>query len=192
MIIEETFTIEAPLQKVWDFFLNVDQMSKCVPGAQVKQVDAEHYEGGLSVKVGPIGADFSGTVTITQQTPPTTLEAAFKAKDKMTGSIVQGKFASTLQSVAAAQTQVSYNIDVTIRGKLGQFGQTVIQDTAKRISGEFVGCVKAHIETPEGAAAPPPMTMNRAGGVAARAFLAALAKSVVDWFRRLLGREARS
>jgi len=192
MIIEETFTIEAPVQKVWDFFLNVDQMSKCVPGAQVKQIDAENYEGALSVKVGPIGADFSGSVTLTQQTPPTALEATLKAKDKMTGSMVQGKFTSALQSTALAQTQVRYTIDVTIRGKLGQFGQTVIQDTAKRISGEFVGCVKAQIETPEGAEAPPPMTVSQAGGVATKAFLSALVKSIAGWFRRLLGREVRS
>ena len=189
MIIEETFTIEAPVQKVWDFFLNVDQMSKCVPGAQVKQVDAENYEGGLSVKVGPIGADFSGSVRLTQQTPPTTLEATFKAKDKMTGSMVQGKFASTLKSLSTDRTEVSYQIDVTIRGKLGQFGQTVIQDTSKRISTEFLACVKAQIETPEGETAPPPMTINQAGSVAGKAFLSALWSSIWGWVRQLMGQK---
>jgi carbon monoxide dehydrogenase subunit G len=188
MIIEETFTIDAPAQKVWDFFLDIDQMSKCVPGAEVKQLDADNYEGTLTVKVGPIGASFSGNVIITKQTPPTSIEAAVKGKDKLTGSMVQGKFSSTLKAASPAQTEVSYLIDVTIRGKLGQFGQTIIQDTSKRISAEFLACVKAQIETPEGETAPPPMTMGEAGNVAGKAFLDAFFNAIRNWFARLFKR----
>lgn len=190
MIIEETFTIEAPIQDVWDFFFDLDRISRCVPGAEVQQVDAENYEGTLSVKVGPLGASFSGTVIITQQTPPSQLEAALKAKDKNTASMVQGKFTSTLKDLSPRQTEVSYQIDVSIRGKLGQFGQTVIQDTAKRISAEFLTCVKGQIEVAEGEAPPPAPTMDEAGGVATRAFFGALIKAVVDWFRGVFGGKA--
>jgi hypothetical protein len=102
----------------------------------------------------------------------------------MTASMVQGKFASTLKSLTATQTEVSYQIDVAIRGKLGQFGQTVIQDTAKRISADFLACVKAQIEAPEGEPPPPPMTVNQAGRVAGTAFLGALFKAIGDWFKK--------
>lgn len=187
MIIEETFTIEAPIQKVWDFFLNIQQVSTCVPGAEVKQIDPQNYDGTLTVKVGPIGASFSGSVTLTQQTAPTVLEATLKAKDKMTASTVQGKFTSTLTSVSPSQTSVNYSIDVAIRGKLGQFGQTVIQDTGKRLSAEFLACVKSQIEVPEGAAPPPPLTTNAAGGVAAKAFFSALFSAIANWFKGLFG-----
>ncbi len=186
MIIQETFTIDAPIQKVWEFFLDINQMSNCVPGAEVKQVDPSHYEGILTVKVGPIGASFSGSVTITNQIPPTAIEASVKAKDKMTASIVQGKFVSTLKPVNPNQTEVSYEIDVAIRGKLGQFGQTVIQDTATVISAEFLACVKARIEAPEDESAPPPITMGSAGRVAGKAFLSALFKTILDWFKRII------
>ncbi len=185
MIIEETFTIDAPVQKVWDFFLDINQMSKCVPGAEVRQLDETHYEGALAVKVGPIGASFSGSVTITNQSPPTAVEASVNGKDKQTGSMVQGRFASTLKSLAANQTEVSYQIDVAIRGKLGQFGQTVIQDTAQRISAEFLSCLKAQIEVPEGETAPPPMTQQQAGSIAGKAFLSALLKAILDWIKRV-------
>jgi carbon monoxide dehydrogenase subunit G len=191
MIIEETFTIDAPVQRVWDFFLDINQMSKCVPGAEVKQLDASTYEGTLSVKVGPIGASFGGSVTITSQSPPSAIEAAVNGKDKQTGSMVQGKFASTLKSLAADQTEVSYQIDVAIRGRLGQFGQTVIQDTAKRISAEFLSCVKAQIETPEGEAPPPLMTQQQAGSVAGKAFLSALLAAIRDWIRRFFEPQSR-
>jgi carbon monoxide dehydrogenase subunit G len=190
MIIEETFTINAPIQKVWDFFLDIEQMSRCMPGAEVRQTDPNTYEGELRAKVGPIGATFNGTVTLTNQTPPTALTAKVQAKDKMTASMVQGEFTSNLKRLGPLETEVSYKIDVTIRGKIGQFGQTVIQDTTKRLSAEFLACLKAQIETPEGQAAPAPMSSGRAIGAAASAFLAALLNAIRRWFAQALRRKA--
>lgn len=189
MIIEETFTINAPIQKVWDFFLDIEQMSRCMPGAEVRQTDPTTYEGELKAKVGPIGATFNGTVTLTSQTPPTALTAKVQAKDKMTASMVQGEFTSNLKRLGPLETEVSYKIDVTIRGKIGQFGQTVIQDTTKRLSAEFLTCLKAQIETPEGQPAPAPLSTGQATGVAASAFLAALLAAIRRWFAQVLGRK---
>jgi uncharacterized protein len=188
MIIEETFTIAAPAQTVWDFFLNIERVSKCVPGAEVKQVDLQNYEGTLTVKVGPIGASFSGSVTLTTQTPPALLEASMKAKDKMTASMVQGKFTSALTALSSNQTSVHYSIDVSIRGKLGQFGQTVIQDTAKRLSAEFLKCIKAEIEVPQGEGASPPTMPGDVGRIAVKAFFSALLHAIINGFKGLFRR----
>jgi uncharacterized protein len=188
MIIEDTFTVEAPIQKVWDFFLDFEQMGKCMPGAEVRQTDPGNFEGDLKVKVGPLGAAFSGTVTITEQMPPNTITAAVKAKDKGTGSMAQGEFSSSLRRIDPGTTEVSYRIDVTIRGKIGQFGQTVIQDTARRLTAEFLACVKAQIETPEGEIPPPPLSQAKATRVGIVAFVGASFNGVRRWVLVRLGR----
>jgi len=192
MLIEETFVINAPQQKVWDFFLNIEQVAKCMPGAEVKQVDANNFEGDLKVKVGPIGAAFSGTVSITQQTPPNSITATAKGKDKTTASMVQGEFSAGFKALSSTQTEVSYKIDVAIRGKMGQFGQTVIQDIAKRLTTELLACVKSQIETPEGQAPLPPPTMNRMGWVAIGAFFKAIMSVIVGLFKRKSSAEQKS
>jgi carbon monoxide dehydrogenase subunit G len=161
-------------------------------GADVRQTDPEHFEGELKVNVGPIGATFSGSVAITQKTPPLTLTATLKGKDKMTGSRVEGEFTSSLKRIEPAVTEVAYKIDVTIRGKMGQFGQSVIQDTAKRISSEFLACVKGQIETPEGQKPPPPLSEAKAARVGMRAFAGASWFTARGWFRRLLRRKRTS
>ncbi len=150
MIIEDTFTIEAPIEDVWNFFLDVEQLSTCMPGVErVEQTSETTYEGALKAKVGPISATFGGTAEITEQTPPNHLKAKIKAKDKRTASMIQGTFDTTLTATTPQQTEVAYQVDVAIRGKLGQFGQTIIKDTAKSITAIFVGNVRAKLEQPE-------------------------------------------
>lgn len=69
MIIEETFVIHAPIQKAWDFFLDINRMARCLPGAEVRQIDADNFEGTLTVNVGPLGPSFSGSVAIRKHPP---------------------------------------------------------------------------------------------------------------------------
>jgi carbon monoxide dehydrogenase subunit G len=39
--------------------------------------------------------------------------------------------------------QVDYDIDVAMRGRLAQIGFTAMQQTAKRLTAEFVKCLQA-------------------------------------------------
>jgi uncharacterized protein len=189
MIIEDTFTINAPVQKVWNYFLDIEQMAKCMPGADIRQTDPQNFEGELKVKVGPIGATFGGSVTIINQSVPTALTARVKGKDKGTGSMVQGEFTSSLKRIEPTVTEVSYKIDVTVRGKIGQFGQTVIQDTSKRLASEFLACVKSQLETPEGQKPPPPLSEAKAARAGMRAFLGGVNSAVRSWVRTRLRRK---
>ncbi|MEM7343243.1 MAG: SRPBCC family protein [Chloroflexota bacterium] len=149
MIIEDTFTIQAPIEDVWHFFLDVEQLSSCMPGVErVEQTSETTYEGSLKAKVGPISATFGGDAEIIEQTAPTHLKAKIKAKDKRTASLIKGTFDTTLTAQAPRETEVAYQVDVAIRGKLGQFGQTIIKDTAKSITAIFVGNVRAKLEQP--------------------------------------------
>jgi carbon monoxide dehydrogenase subunit G len=147
MIIEETFTINAPLQTVWDFFFDVDRMAACVPGAEVSQKDENTYEGTLTISVGPIKVAMGGRIRITKKEAPTRIAASLDAKDRFTASMVSGRFVSTLREAAPGQTSVSYQVDINIRGKLGQMAGAVVKSTAKKLSGEFVVCAKAELES---------------------------------------------
>ena len=142
MIVEEKFRIERPLAEVWDFFLDIPRVSQCVPGAEnVHEVGEDRYGGSLSVRVGPIAANFQGEVTILEATPPSRLVASVEGKDRRTSSFIKGTFTAGLQEVQGA-TEVSYQVDVAIRGRLGQFGSTVVQATAKELTLAFVDCVR--------------------------------------------------
>jgi carbon monoxide dehydrogenase subunit G len=128
MKIEETFVLQAPSDEVFAFLSDVEQVASCVPGVEgLRQTDDGGWEAGLKAQLGPITAAFRGQVQLTT-TPPGRLEAAGKGQDRASGSRVD--------AVA----------DVTIRGRLGQFGTGVIRATATELIREFVTCADARLQ----------------------------------------------
>jgi len=147
MIVSDNFFVEAPLQVVWDYFMDIEKVSRCVPGVEsVEEIDKNAYTGKLSVRVGPISTSFSGTIDITEVVPPNRLVANISGDDRASASAVKAIFASTLEE-ADGGTLVSYQVDLNLRGRLAQFGSVVVNATAKKMTAEFVNNLRAQIES---------------------------------------------
>lgn len=145
MIIGERFRIPAPREAVWALFLDVPRSSACMPGVDgVEPVDERTYRGRIEVRVGPLKAGFAMTVTIAETVPPERIVLTARGSDRA-GGMVQATVAATLAEVAGTtgETDVAYQLDLAIRGPLSRFGQTVIQDTARKMSRQFADCLVA-------------------------------------------------
>ena len=141
MKLQDSFIIEAPAEQVWAFLLDIPRVSACVPGAEaVEEVESNVYRGKLKARVGAVKAAFEGQATIEEQVAPEKLSASFKAQDRALASAVTGAFTARLMPVESG-TQLDYEMDVAIRGRLGTIGFTVVQRTAKKMSVEFIECV---------------------------------------------------
>jgi len=150
MIIEGSFTVDAPLEETWNFLIDFERMSVCMPGVEeVARVDQNSYSGKVTVKVGPIATSFQGKVIKTLEEPPHLLKAKLQGRDAKTASMVTGEFTSELSEPEASKTEVAYKFDIAIRGRLGQFGQAVILDTSRQLTDEFVACVRKRVEQPD-------------------------------------------
>ena len=147
MQLSDSFLIHSPPDKVWGFLLDVQQMSQCVPGLEaVEAVDDKTYRGKLRIKVGPVAAAFGGTVTLTEVDSPRRLTATVEGDDNSNASAVKATFTSTLTPVEAG-TEVAYQLDVNLRGRLAQFGAAVVGATAKKMTAQFAKCVSAKLES---------------------------------------------
>ena len=146
MKISDSFLIHAPPEKVWNFLLDIERMSRCVPGVEsVEAVDDKTYRGKLKVKVGPIAATFGGVARLTELDPPRRLVASVEGDDKASASAVKAVFEATLSAVEGG-TEVSYQMDVALRGRLAQFGGPVIGATAKKMTAEFAKNIGGQLE----------------------------------------------
>ena len=146
MIIEQKFTVQAPIQRLWDFLIDIEQMSSCVPGAEnVKQIGDNQFEGMLKVKVGPIQPSFAGTAQFLETDAPHRLVAKGEANDQRSNSMASATFTADLRAVSDTSTEVAYQVEVNIRGTLGRFGQGVMREVSKRLTDEFAKCVETRL-----------------------------------------------
>jgi carbon monoxide dehydrogenase subunit G len=182
VLIEQKFAVRAPVQKVWDFLLDVPGMSLCVPGAaQVEALDNGSYRGTLTAKLGPISASFSGKMTITEMNPPYYLASRGEGTDKRTASRATTRMTMRLQEIDQSQTEVTVSAEVSMAGRLGRFGHGIMQEQARLLTEEFAACARARLETDQQDQAEP----NEAATAGELNVLTLLWRAVRAWIQRL-------
>ena len=60
MQLEHNFTVDAPIDQVWDAFLDPARVVTCFPGARLTSQNSEMFEGDVKVKLGPISMLYKG------------------------------------------------------------------------------------------------------------------------------------
>jgi carbon monoxide dehydrogenase subunit G len=157
VIITESFILQAGRERVAAFLADVKHVAACVPGVEnVEMVEPNTYEAVLRMQIGPIKSSFAGSVEIDPSGGPARLVANAQGKDRSTQSMAKVAFSANLEEVSDGTTRVDAEADVSIRGRLGQFGTGVIQATATQMLNDFATCANSVLRAEENGAAPPP------------------------------------
>ena len=149
MRIDNEFTVQAPVERVWELFTDVEAIAPCMPGARLTEVDGDVYSGKVRVKVGPVVAAYEGTARFIEQD-----EAARHAVIEASGRASRGagNASATVELQLREEdgrTAVSVGTDLKITGKLAQLGGGMIKDVSERLLGQFVECLEGKLAAPE-------------------------------------------
>jgi carbon monoxide dehydrogenase subunit G len=165
MLIEDTFRVRLPIEDAWKYLLDVERIAPCMPGAELQEIEGEEYRGIVKVKVGPITAQYKGTAVI-----ETADEAARRIVLKASGRDTRGQgnasasVTANLTDLTDGQTEVAIATDLTVTGKVAQFGRGVMQEVSTKLLGQFVQCIERDIvgagEAPGRAAASSPLAQS--------------------------------
>lgn len=148
MKLEQSFDVNAPLERVWEALIDVERVAPCLPGAEITDVGEDGtYRGTFSVRLGPTKAAYDGELSlesVDDDAHRVTMSA--NGRDKRG----QGSAKATIQSVLREQgagTRVDVETDFTITGKLARFGRGgMIQDVSNRLMKDFSTCLAETIE----------------------------------------------
>lgn len=139
MILSQEFEVDTDLQSTWQMLEgDLQQFVPCFPGAYFIGQDGEDLKIGVKVKIGVISSDFRSTVRIVEMR-----EADHTAVIKGSGEDARGngKASATINAVLhelpADRTRVAVESDVSITGRIAQFGGPIIEDVAARLIGQF-------------------------------------------------------
>ena len=150
MELAHDFTVDTPVDRAWAVLTDVERIAPCMPGAELTEVDGDTYHGLVKVKVGPITAQYKGTASFVEKD-----EAAHRAVLKAAGRDArgQGNAAATVTAVMTEQgdgTRVAIATDMTVSGRVAQFGRGVMADVTARLLQQFVGNLEAKVLGPAG------------------------------------------
>jgi uncharacterized protein len=138
MILDGKIDLDVPVQKAWDFLIDINKFSTCLPGIdEVTQIDDKTFDGIISAAVGPISGKFNFRSTILESKPPQQMVVQTVGTDSVTKSTVNADMTVDLRQVSEAKSQMDYKADVKIKGRLVILGDMVLRATATLILQEF-------------------------------------------------------
>jgi uncharacterized protein len=177
--IQDEFRVDVPVEEAWRVLLDVERIAPCMPGAQLQEVEGDEFRGIVKVKVGPITAQYKGAARLTEVD-----DANHRAVIRAEGRDTRGQGNASATVTAALEpdgegTRVRIDSDVTITGKVAQFGRGVIADVSSKLLAQFVGNLERDVLSGSDAA---PAAATAAAPGAARTIDAPEAEPV-DLFR---------
>ena len=145
---EKNFSVAAPVQDVWDFMTDIEQVSSCIPGAEYSEkLGDDKHTIMMTVKVGPIKTSYRGEAIIRKMDANEhTIEIEGKATDTKGKGGATMEMVGTLTSTSDGGTEVSGDSTVTIQGMLAQFGSRMIEDVSNQLFEQFTVSLRGKLE----------------------------------------------
>jgi uncharacterized protein len=145
MELKNAFHVSVPIDVAWAALTDLERVAPCMPGAELKEVEGDEYRGIVKVKVGPISAQYKGSSRFVEKDEDQH-RAVLLAEGRDTRG--QGNASATVTALATADgdgTTVSLVTDLTITGKVAQFGRSVMGDVSAKMLGEFADRLEASV-----------------------------------------------
>jgi hypothetical protein len=138
MELKDSFEVAHPIGAVWDVLTDVERIAPCLPGAQLTGRDGDAFEGLVKVKVGPITSQYRGKASFTERDDAGhRLLMSASGRDTRGAGNASAEITVALESVTDTSTRVSVHTDLTITGKVAQFGRGVLADVSRKLMGQF-------------------------------------------------------
>jgi uncharacterized protein len=132
---------------VWLKLNDVAVLRRCIPGCESLEQTAENeLKAVASLKVGPMQVRFTGNVSLSDLDPPNSYRISGQGSGGAAGMASGG--ATVKLTPSGGGTQLSYDVDANVGGKIAQLGQRLIDATAAQMAEKFFTSFAAEVEGP--------------------------------------------
>ena len=145
MKLDNGFTVGVPIGEAWEVLTDLEMIAPCMPGAQLTGVNDGVYTGKVKIKVGPVTAEYSGTARFAekdQQYYRAVIDA--RGRDSRGNGNATAVICAQLLPVGES-TRVTVSTDLTIAGRIAQFGSGMIKEVSAKLLGQFTDCLERRL-----------------------------------------------
>jgi uncharacterized protein len=157
--IQQSFEVPFAQDQVWRCFHDTEAIVRCLPGAALTATPVGNTLALLmTVKLGPIVANFAGNAEMTLDEAAHRGSIAGGGNDRKSGSRVKGEAAFSLHagSAPSASTRIDVRVEYSIAGSLAQFSRGgIVRELAERMTAQFSSNLQQQLAAqPEAATRP--------------------------------------
>ncbi len=128
--------IEAPLAIVWACLNDPAVLKDCIPGCETLDWVSDHQlAAGIKVRFGPIGASFSGSLTLSNVVPQESYTLTGEGKGGLAG-FARGS-ADVFLTDMGEETLLRYAGRAEISGKLASLGARYLGSSSQKLASRF-------------------------------------------------------
>lgn len=136
MNINGQIVIDADQLTVWQRLNDPDVLARCIPGCeQFEKLSDTEYRAVVKIRIGPVAARFKGRVILADLNPPNGCRISGEGEGGIAGFAKGGARVQLMQM--NEMTQLNYDADALIGGKLAQLGQRLVAGAARKFTDEF-------------------------------------------------------
>ncbi|MCE2524231.1 MAG: carbon monoxide dehydrogenase subunit G [Rhodobacteraceae bacterium] len=144
--------LAVPRETVWQALNDPEILRACIPGcSELTGSPADGFEATVTQKVGPVKATFKGGIELSDVVEPESYRITGQGKGGAAG-FAKGSAAVKLVEIEGG-TELNYEVEARVGGKLAQIGSRIIAGVAKKLTNEFFERFQAEVEGPESTSA---------------------------------------
>jgi carbon monoxide dehydrogenase subunit G len=129
--------ISAERGVVWAALNDAEVLKACIPGCQALEKTSEtSFEATVKQKVGPVSATFLGAVDLSDMNPPESYRISGSGKGGAAGHASGGADVRLVETEDGG-TELIYEVDAKVGGKIAQLGSRLIDGFAKKMADQF-------------------------------------------------------
>jgi carbon monoxide dehydrogenase subunit G len=137
MEIVNEFTVPVGVDKAWEILTDLERIAPCLPGASLSSVEGDEHKGSVKIKVGPITANYAGVARFESKDVEQRI-AVLRAEGRETKGQGNASAVVTARLIPDGDsTRVTVDVDLTIAGRVAQFGRGVLGEVSEKLMGEF-------------------------------------------------------
>ncbi len=131
MKVQGSYTLKAPIDKVWEFLMDPNSISKVLPGCKsLEETMPDTFEGTLEIGIAAVKGSYSGSVQLLDKEPPSSYRMIIDGNGKR--GFVKGEAEVGLEAVDE-ETILTYDADTQVGGLIANVGQRMLSGAAKMI-----------------------------------------------------------
>jgi carbon monoxide dehydrogenase subunit G len=136
-----SYQFDAPAEDVYRRLLDPDVLRVCMPGCErLDRVANDKFELTFTVPVPAIKGEYSGTVELLEQRPPSSFRMRIRATGK--SGFVNADAHMRIEPNGATGATVQYDADAQVGGPAASVGQRVLTGISRRQVDQLMRCLE--------------------------------------------------